>query len=172
MIRHSKMQEEVSDSTGLLISILVRYPEVASINFDPVNQSLKFTFIFEHTLRKRELADFEEDLLESIRAYNYLEKNKMGRVSLSYQVLDNYTAMEILRDVENIMHGEIALIVDVFRDSFKGLLVTESNSDLVEEDLTVQEELIEHMLENIKESHDDKSLFAFRDEGKVLVFNK
>jgi len=166
------MQDEVSDSTGLLISILVRYPEVASINFEPKNQTLKFTFIVEFKFKKQECYDFERKLEDSIAAYNYLEKNDTGKVAMCYQHLDNFTAIEISRDVENIMHGEIALIVEFFRDSFEGLLVTESNGDLVEEDLTVQEELIEHMLDSIRESKDDKNLFAFRDEGKVLVFDK
>ena len=32
--------------------------------------------------------------------------------------------------------------------------------------------MIDNMLESIKDSTEDKYLFAFREEGKVLVFNK
>ncbi|MCL6634173.1 MAG: hypothetical protein K6T29_00160 [Peptococcaceae bacterium] len=163
---------DVTDSVGLLISILVRYPEVATINYDPENQLLKFTFIYSRVLGNNELGNLKQKLMDSIEAYNYLEGRKTRVVSLCHQVCESLTLIEVQRDVDTLARGEISLIVDLFHHCLQTNPVTEENEQLFEEDLLAQEEIIEHMLESVKGSIQEKSLFAFREEGRVLVFNK
>lgn len=165
-------KEDVTDSVGLLISILVRYPEVATINFDPDQQILKFNFITSRPLESGEMEDFGRTLLDSIEVFNKLE-NKATRLSLvDYRECESFTMIEIQRDVENLVREEIALIVALFRRFFDNSLILDDNSGFYEEDLQIQEEIIEHMLESVKDCAGDKKLFAFREEGRVLVFNK
>ncbi|TEB16629.1 hypothetical protein Psfp_01239 [Pelotomaculum sp. FP] len=170
--RYKGNRGNVTDSVGLLISILVRYPEVATINFDPENHLLKFTFIYSQSLGKNELDNLHDKLMDSIEVYNLLEGKEPKFVSLNHQVCSNLTMIEIQRDVDTLVQEEITLIVNLFHQYLHNNLVTEDNEQLVEEDLIAQDELIEHMLENIKCSKQEKSLFAFREEGRVLVFNK
>jgi len=170
--RRQRIQKEMPDSTGLLVSILVRYPEVASINYDPSRQCLKFTFIFARKFKKDEFKGLKQIVMDSIHAYNFLKNKKTGKLSIKHQVFDQFTTLEVMRDVETLEHEEIALVVELLHEKFGGILVAESNEELFEEELAVQEELIDHMLESIKESSGDKYLFAFRDDGKVMVFNK
>jgi len=170
--RYKVNRDNVTDSVGLLISILVRYPEVATINFDPENHLLKFTFIYMQVLGKNELDNLHDKLMDSIEVYNLLEGKEPKFVSLSHQVCSNLTMIEVQRDVDTLVQEEITLIVDLFHQYLHSNLVTEENEQFIEEDLIAQEELIEHMLESIKCSKQEKSLFAFREEGRVLVFNK
>jgi len=170
--RYKANRDAVTDSVGLLISILVRYPEVATINFDPEKQLLKFTFMYSKVLGDNELENLKQRLMDSIEVYNFLEEKDTRMVSLSHQICDNLTLIEVQRDVDTLAQEEIALIVELFRQHLNANLVTEENEQLIEEDLIAQEEIIEHMLESIKCSNQDKFLFAFREEGKVLVFNK
>lgn len=171
-VRSKGNRDNVTDSVGLLISILVRYPEVATINFDPENQLLKFTFIYSQVLGDNELDNLKQKLMDSIEVYNFLEGKETRLISLNHQICDNLTLIEVERDVDTLVQEEIALIVELFRQYLNTNLVTEENEQLFEEDLIAQEEIIEHMLESIKGSTQDKFLFAFREEGKVLVFNK
>ncbi|MCL6559402.1 MAG: hypothetical protein K6U74_11520 [Firmicutes bacterium] len=171
-VRSKGNRDNVTDSVGLLISILVRYPEVATINFDPENQLLKFTFIYSQVLGDNELDNLKQKLMDSIEVYNFLEGKETRLISLNRQICDNLTLIEVERDVDTLVQEEIALIVELFRQYLNTSLVTEENEQLFEEDLIAQEEIIEHMLESIKGSTQDKFLFAFREEGKVLVFNK
>lgn len=164
--------DDVTDSVGLLISILVRYPEVATINFDPEDQLLKFKFIYSQVLAENDLQNIKEKLMNSIEVYNMLEGKETRVVSLSYQVCDNLTMIEVQRDVDTLVQEEINLIVELFHQFLNSNLVTEANEQLIEEDLLAQEEIIEHMLESIKGSTQEKYLFAFREEGRVMVFNK
>jgi hypothetical protein len=165
-------KEEVTDSIGLLISILVRYPEVATINYDPEQRILKFTFITSRVLDPVQEKDLSGRLLESIEVFSILE-GKATRLSMvDYQECESYTMVEIQRDVETLKQEEIALIVELFRQSLENSLVTDEGHSLYEEDLLMQDEIIQHMLESVRDCAGDKKLFAFREEGRVLVFNK
>ena len=172
MSRCKNKRNEITDSVGLLISILVRYPEVATINFDPEKQLLKFTFIYSQVIKESEFNCIREELMNSIEVYNLLEKRNTSFISIEHQVFDNITLIEVERDVDTLAQEEITLIVELFRQNLDTNLVTEESEHLFEEDLIAQEEIIEHMLESIKSSTQDKYLFAFREEGRVLVFNK
>ncbi|KAF1084609.1 hypothetical protein SPSYN_02387 [Sporotomaculum syntrophicum] len=172
MRTHVKAGDDVTDCVGLLISILVRYPQVASINFDPWEQILRFNFICSRVLNDLEFEEFKILLLNSIQTYNYLEKKDAVLIEIVHQVYDDLTLIEIKRDVGTLVQEEIALVVAVFNQFLGGNLVSDLNEAIIEEDLIVQEEIIEQMLESVRGSEEDKHLYAFREEGKVLVFNK
>jgi len=162
----------MTGSVGLLISILMLYPEVATINFNPGKRLLRFTFIYSKVLADSELNNLKEKLMESIEVYNLLEGKKTRVVTIESQICDNLTIIEVQRDVDTLVQGEITLIVELFRQYLNDNLVTEVSGRFFEEDLIAQEELIGRMLESMKSRSQDKYLFAFRDEGKVLVFDK
>ncbi|ABO50439.1 conserved hypothetical protein [Desulforamulus reducens MI-1] len=172
MVFHYKGSEDITNSVSLLISILIRYPEVAKINYDPDKHNLNFTFIHSGIISDQELYQLKDNILSSIEMYNILEGKTPEVVKLDYNITDNLTMIEILRDVDTLVQEEIALMVELFRQYIKNSLITDDNESLVDEDLVIQEELIEHMLESIKNKSENKRLYAFRDEGRVLVFNK
>ena len=167
-----KGREDLTSSVSLLISILIRYPEVAKINYDPESHNLKFTFIYAGVLAENESHDLSRNIISSIEVYNSLESKVPRQVKINFSESDNLTMIEIQRDVDTLVQEEIALIVDLLRQNISKCLVTEDNDSLIDEDLVIQEELIEHMLESIKAQSENKRLYAFRDEGRVLVFNK
>lgn len=169
---HYRGSEDVTDSVGLLISILVRYPEVATINFDPARQVLKFTFIASRDLTVTEISAMKEKLMLSIEVFNMLEGKQIRVALITHQTSDHLTMIEVQRDVETLVREEIALIVQLFHQYLKKNLVTETSEPLFEEDLIIQEEIIEHMLNSVRSAAGDKYLFAFREDGRVLVFNK
>lgn len=167
-----KGKGDVTNSVSLLISILIRYPEVAKINFDPDKQILRFTFLYSRALSDTEINDLREKIISSIEVYNQLENKNPQVVILDYKVADNITMIEIQRDVDTLVQEEISLMVELFQQYVKNNLVTEEQEQLVDEILIEQEELIEHMLESVKTKSENKRLYAFREEGRVLVFNK
>jgi len=156
----------------LLISILMLYPEVAAINFDPGKQLLRFTFIYSKVLVDSELDSLKAKLMEGIEVFNLLECKKTRVVAVQSQICDNLTIIEVQRDVDTLVQGEINLIVELFRQCLNDNLVIEVNEHFFEEDLIAQEEIIGRMLESMKGRSQDRYLYAFREEGRVLVFDK
>lgn len=167
-----KNGDEVSDSIGLLISILVRYPEVGSTNYDPKTKKLTLTFTISKLLDEKALNQFKKKFLSSIELFNSFEGRVPKILVLKSSSYEKFTILEVQRDVETTTHNEISLIISLMQQDFASNLVADDNGNLLEEDLELQEEMIGYALENIKNSTFEKKLIAFREEGKVLVFNE
>lgn len=164
--------ERANNSVSLLISMLVRYPELATINFDPRHQTLKFTFLLTRVLSEDEFDAFRRRLLESLKAYAWLEGLEVATTEVGLTKYGDVSVVEVVRDVRSLSQGEVSLTIDLIRGVFAPILVVDRGESVQEEELAAQEELIEQMLEDLRESRSDRNLIAFREEGRVLVFNK
>jgi hypothetical protein len=167
-----KEGESFSNSMSLIAFLLVRYPEIGSVRFDPVLKTLQFSFVLVKSLLEEEYITFKEQLLLSLSNISQLQARDLGRIQVNYTEYDGLTFLEIMRDIESLNQEEIALIIGVVRQSFEGYLLLDQEEALQEEDEVLQEEMIEHMLEDLKDSRQEKRLIGFREEGRVLVFNR
>ncbi len=166
------MEQRARNSVGLLISILVRYPELASLNFDPKEQSLKFTFLATKLLSEEEFRKLRDLTEASLDAYWNLGRRKPSDFSFTISSFAGVSVLEMTRDVASLSQEELALVIGLMKDTLGDRLVVDHNDGSPDEDLSMQEELIQEMLEDIKEDKLEKNLIAFREEGRVLVFNK
>jgi len=64
------------------------------------------------------------------------------------------------------------MILALAAEAFGKDLVVDRLPDVEHDELAAQEELIEEMLEDLRESPHEPNLIAFREEGRVLVFNQ
>ncbi len=156
----------------LLTAILVRYPEVATINFAPDRQVLEFNFIASRALSRAEKSALKGRLAESIEVFNLLEERQVRIKRVDHRSYGNLTIIRVQRDVESLVQEEIALMVEVLRHFLGEDLVAETNEAIYEEELILRERLIKHMLDGMRYMAEEKHLFAFREGGRVLVFNK
>ena len=170
--RRNRGGDDTGDGVNLLTSILVRYPEVATVNFDPEQQLLTFTFILSRPLTDDDLAALREKLLASIDVYNWLEGRQVRHATVTQIPGAELSRVEVRRDVESLEREEISVIVEIFRQYLRKDLVTEANEPLAGEDVLFQEEVIDQSLHGLKEAGEGRVVYAFRDEGRVLVFDK
>jgi len=156
----------VPEGVGLLISILLRYPEVGSVRYVLENQVLKFTF----TVRgPRQAAALPDKLPLALEVFHQLEERQMRVCSVAFTGTDQVGTVVITRDVDSMTQNEVGLIVDLVKGEFGQDLVCEEG-ELPEEELVFQEEMIGHMLESIRNLDIDKNVIAVREEGRVLLF--
>lgn len=172
MLKYRQDDEQVSDGVNLLISILVRYPEIGTISFDPNHESLKLTFMLSGIPSPTEFAAIKRLISNSTAAYHQLEGLKIRSTDFQMTTYEQVAMLTVIRDVATLSKSEIAIMIALLRDKFKERLVTDYNDSMLEEDLLVQEELIDNMLENIKKHHAAHGLIGIREDGRVLVFNK
>lgn len=156
---------------NLLSSLLLCYPEIAAINLEPRANVVKFSFYIDNVAKKK-LFSFKKKIEQSLLAYYNLEKKEVEVCSFSFQPLDVFSIIEFKRDLWNISLKEIALVIALMREEFGSSLVTEKDDELVMDDLSLHEELIDYILENAKKTSTNIKLVALRDEGRVLVYNK
>lgn len=167
-----KEGESFSNSMSLIAFLLVRYPEIGTVRFDPDQKTLQFSFVLVKELTREEFEAFRERLALSLSAISDLQGRKHGQTEITYNNCDNLTFLEILRDIDSLSQEEIGLIIGLVHQFFDGNLLLDQDEAVQEEDVLLQEEMIEHMLEDLKDSHQEKRLIGFREEGRVLVFNR
>ena len=164
--------DAISDGANLLISILVRYPEIGTINYDADNGSIELTFMLYGIPAADELARVKSKLLASIAAYHSLEDIGGASTTLKCSTCDQVAMLTLRRDVATLTRGEMALVIALLREDLQDRLVADENDAILEEDLQVQEEVIGDMLESMKKTHNGNGLIGIREDGRVLVFNK
>lgn len=167
-----KEGESFSNSMSLIAFLLVRYPEIGTVRFDPEQKTLQFSFILNKILPESEFGSFKENLLLSLNAISELQERNLGSIQINFSVSDGLSFLEIQRDIDSLNQEEIALIIGVTHRYFEGDLLLDQQENLQEEDIILQEEMIEHMLEDLKDSRQEKRLIGFREEGRVLIFNR
>lgn len=164
--------EEISNGVNLLISLLIRHPEIGTISFMPQHNYLKFKFMLAAIPSPLEISTLKNLFSDSIAAYNQLEGLPMHFAEFNLSPYDPVAMLSILRDINTISKNEIALIVGLLRENLSKYLIVDPNESLSEEDLLLQEEVIEDMLENIKHQQTLHPLIGIRENGRILIFNK
>lgn len=164
--------EQISDGVNLLISILIRYPEIGTIRFDPQNSCLNLKFMLSALPSDPEFSTIKDLLINSIIAYNILEGFPLKKSEIQLYADAQVTMLTIILDVYTLSKNKIALIITLLRENFKKYLIIDTSDSPPEDDLLVQEEVIEDMLANIKVHHHLHGLIGIRENGRVLVFNK
>ena len=152
---------------NLLTNILIHYPEIATIKLDPKTQVVKFNFYLKNM--PQPVKPIEQYLQQSLQTFYYLEKVEAKLYSFLFRQLDYFTIMEYQRDIISLSQKEITLIIALLREEFGVSLITDEDDFQLIDDLTLHEELVSYMLENVKANIE---LIALRDEGKVVVYNK
>lgn len=154
----------------LLTSILIHYPEIATINLDPKERVIKFSFYLKNI--KLELGKIEKYIQQALQAYYFLEGITSEVNAFTFEQLDHFTIMEFCRDINTLSQKEISLVIALLKEQFGTALISDEDEDLNVDNETLHEELISYMLENAKRSTANIELIALRDEGKVVVYNK
>jgi hypothetical protein len=153
-----------------LIAVLVRYPEVSSLNFDPETNILTVSFCINARLDEARRHHLEAAVREVLQAYREMIDAPPATVfTLQCDSMESVTVISLARDVETLAVEEVGLAIELLRDEAGPELVTDPN-DLIEEELIAQEETIQATLESLKDTPGG-SLLALREEGRILVFN-
>lgn len=164
--------ESLNNSTSLIVSLLVRYPEIATVSYDPESKSLQIMFVLAKPLEPGQFQSFRDMLKTSIDVFLSVSGREPGELHLSYNNFEQNAFIEVRRDIDSLSQEEISMVYDLVTGHFGDMLVCDQDESLAEEELQVQEEIIDHMLEDLKDSRQEKTLFGFREEGRVLVFNR
>lgn len=159
-------------TVGLFVSILVRYPEVASVTYRRESHSLKFSILVKFSLPEDRLNTLRDVLDKSIRVYCHLVKRQVRLFELKVKARQAVSVIEMWRDVDSLTQNELSMVLTVVRQYFGDELVVDQIPSVEGDELAAQEEIIEEMLEDLRDSPHHPSLIAFREEGRVLVFNR
>lgn len=154
---------------GTLIAVLMRYPEVSSVQCSPEARTIQVTFVIRGEVATKASHKILEDVRESLVAYRQMTKRPLSLIDLTKDVSSDVTTIELTRDTDTVSVEEIGICIEILRDQ-ADLTVLYDPHDLLEEDMMVQEETIQERLQTLVQEGSGQ-LVAMRDEGRVLIFN-
>lgn len=162
--------EETNDSVNLVISLLVRHPELSRVIIKPRSAAIAFFFIVRAVLDTAERARFERSVVEHTRALGALGRNGKADIAVRFSTGDDLTFVEIERDAKSIGRDEIAMIVGLVSQTFGERLVVNPPAEEGDDDMSVQEESVVTALDAVQRGRQRKGLVGFRDERRVLIY--
>lgn len=175
MLKMNSSESSNSDSASLLISILLRFPQIGTVKLNSKQKTIWFDFMLSQDVKEPEIDLFREKLLKLLNAYHYVIQLKPSLIRLELRrLLENYTLISVGRDVASLSRGEISLIISSLNEEFAARLITDEASGTNDsfDELGLPDELIDSMLENLRINRAFKNLTALRENGRVLIFNK
>ena len=164
-----------SDSVSLLISILVRFPQIGTVKIDSKKQVLWLNFMLAQSVVAEEIDKFQQQTLAALGAYHHIT----GQTATVFQIetkqpYEKFCLLSIGRDLASVTRGELTLLITLLSEHFKDRIIlvdSEYMPDMFDE-FSFPDDFIDSMLENVKFQRTAKNLTALRENGRVLVFSK
>jgi hypothetical protein len=156
----------VQDGVGLLSSILLRYSEVGSVHYWREQHALKFTFMI---TQHQDVVSLLEIIKPALELFHQIEGKNMRIFDIACRNEENICVITVTRDVDSMTQCEVGLIVELIKRKYKKQLVYDE-TNLLEDELLFQEEMISHMLSSIQTNDIDENVVALREKNRVLVF--
>jgi hypothetical protein len=169
---------EATRQYSVLIASILRYPEVASVAFDPKGRDLRTDFLVRRPLTAEESERLRSVWEHALEAYADLEATVTARRSFDVASGDRLSVVSAQWRAEELRSAEVALLVDFLRDLLGEDLLADTEAapgsldDVGEEELYMGEQLIAEKLADLSRLRGDRSLIAFRDEGRLIVYHK
>lgn len=160
------------DGIKLLASILVCYPEIGTVSFEPREGALKFSFALKEIPVRQRYEAVGCLLEESILAYHSLEGFTESRIEIFIEGQGHTAFFHIVRDVSSLSQGEIHMITEIMRDKMGDILYIERDDDVDVETIDVEEGNIDRMIGSVKWGRLTNRMVGVREAGRVMVFNK
>jgi len=159
-------------ATNLLISLLMRFPEIMSINFNLPRDKAKFTFVLKGKPSKEEFAHFTWLLEESFLTLQEISEETV-KVKTKLQSAQDISILTVSSNTSCLSLESIQLICGVVCSEFSHTVIRDADTleTFHDDELMRQEEIIDYLLSRSTAAKDG-NLVAFRDSGKVFVYNK
>ncbi len=163
--------EPANSGIGLLFSLLTRHNEICSATYTPEDSSLSMAYLVCRKIGQDELAALRNRLVYSIEAiWEILRMPSGSKHELQVDELGEYTRLTVVRDISSLSSEEIALIVGIIEEFFETGLLRDNQDD--DYDGLPSDEAINNMIIDVKTSTGEKNIIGYRDEGRIVVFDK
>ena len=166
-----RLPDESNDSVNLVVSLLVRHPELSRVIIKPRSSAIAFFFIVRASLSATDATAFRDDILAHLRAFHQLDRERSPKIAVRVRADEELTFVEIERDARTLARDEISLIVTFVAQTFgERLLVNPPAEDAGEDEFGSQEDTVGSALDAVRRAKQRKGLVGFREERRVLIY--
>ena len=166
-----RMPTETNDAVNLIVSLLVRYPEIASVRSNPADETIRLTFAFTTAFASDQARRIAGEVVDYLEAFHDVSRSAPTVLGTSCDVDQGASFLHVDRDLKTITKDEISMVVSLLTERFGALLVTNPvPEESSEEDVSEQEEMVNVAIDSMRDNGAQKSLVGFREERRVLIY--
>ena len=166
-----RLPDASNDSVNLVVSLLVRHPELSRVIITPRFAAIAFFFVVRGRLSPAEDAHFRASVTAHLGALHQLDGDGQPKVVVRLSADEDMTFVEIEREAKSLARDEISLIVGLVAQHFGDrLVVNPPAEDAPEDDFGPQEDAVGSALDAVRRGKQRKGLVGFREERRVLIY--
>ncbi len=166
-----RMAELGSEQVNLLISLLIRFPQVSAVHYEPADRSLRFVYLLKGVQRS-ELYRFVDKVKEHLQAFHSIAPAAAVEPQLAavqHEEVDGFWVLQIRRDVASLTYEELNLINEVVQECLGEAVICDGVEDVADE--YFDEDFTIAALLSSGRGFGDERLSGYREKGRVLVFS-
>lgn len=163
-----------SRDVEILATLLVAYPQVSRVTFDPEKKALGLVFLCRGPAGTRQRRALSRLYADSIEVFLRLTGRTPSVVKATWETMGDFYCFQVERDVASISPEELNITTDLVSERAK-LVVGPEEVEMPDssEDYAWSARLfLQEMLEQVKDLQSTRKLVALREGEKVLVFDK
>ncbi len=167
-MRALRPDHPLPDTAGFLATLLVRFGEFSSATLDPVRGTLRLVIFLPRAISPAVYRAFRRKVLDAVAVLHELEHRPAPRVQIRQGRARQFTRVEVVRDLADLMYEELSVVAQLARDllPLEGL----EEGTWTEEDRTRQEERLRRELERLRELGGTRQWVGLREEGQVFIY--
>jgi hypothetical protein len=173
MTAHTNKHKHISHKdVEVLAALLVAFPQISRVTYDPEARGLSMTFLCEGPVSKAKRKQLTSLYLDSIDVYRTLTNKDVSMVRCHWETIDRFHCLHVERDVASLSTGELNLTVSLIAGQVPLISETDEPFGSEGEFSWSARMLLQEMLERIRELRCQSKLVALREGEKVIVFHK
>jgi hypothetical protein len=170
-----QLEQSSGEMSGvnLLVGLLVRFPGILTINYNRAEAFFTISFMLKANIEQERYSRFKEHFSTCLKAYYGILGQKPVSPAISKRFVKAWTLLQVTFYKKSIAYEEINLVNSLILKEFQKEVIVEmrAGSCLGVEKGMDGEDFIECLLPE-KKKQEQENLFAFREAGKVYIFDK
>lgn len=170
----SSRRKETNTGVQLLASMLVCYPELYSVAYEPRDTEITLDFVVKTKSSRENMEEFASLLDKSLQTYHDLHGSGPVWLAVDADVNGALMTIHVRRQLATMLRGELDLLAELFCDRFGEDLQTDVHSlDALEPEFSnMQSSLLDQMFDMAQSNRIKERMIGMRDKDKVLVYNR
>jgi hypothetical protein len=163
-----------SKDVEILATLLVAYPEVSRVTYDPKRKALNLAFLCKGPLSAKTREGICRSYLDSVGVYLDLIGAKATVAECMWEKMDDFYYLLVERDIASLTPGELNLTVELLESKVAVLYASDEGDRLALDDdqMRPARALLQDTVNQVRNLESTRKLVALREGEKVLVFDK
>ncbi len=161
---------ENSDAVGLVVALLVRFPQIATIVSHPDEGTLALSFAIALRIDRQAERDVREAVVDHVESLVAVTGERHETLRVECERDPKMTFLRITRDVRTFSREELVVLTTLLAARFGEALLVSAAEESFDDDPAAQDEMVDFALEALRDPTQQRSLVGFREEKRVLVY--